>query len=177
MLTYYVVRARGAGVSDQFVVVGVDGSPASFTALRWILACRRRPDVRLQAVRCWTPVLAPRWDTAVTARPVPTIAEQEAQARRELAEVVAVAQARVFGSAARVAVHQQVVRGPAGPGLVSQAAGADLLVVGHGRRSIEALHRSVSWYCVRHADCPVLVFPPVMATRPELTPLRTGVPA
>jgi nucleotide-binding universal stress UspA family protein len=73
-------------------------------------------------------------------------------------------------------VQQQVVRSPAGPGLVSQAAGADLLVVGRCRRSIEVLHRSVSWYCVRHANCPVLVFPPAMATRRELTPLLAGVP-
>lgn len=164
-------------MSDQLVVVGVDGSPASFTALRWVLACRRRPDVRLRAVRCWTPVLAWGWEAAVAARPVPTIAEQEAQARRELAEVVAAAQAWVPGSAARVAVHQQVVRSPVGPGLVSQAAGADLLVIGHSWRSIGVLHRSVSWYCVRHADCPVLVFPPATATRHELTPPRTGVPA
>lgn len=165
------------GVSDQLVVVGVDGSPASFTALRWVLACRRRPGVRLRAIRCWTPVLAPGWDAAVTARPVPTIAEQEAQASRELAEVVAAAQTWMPGNAARVAVHQQVVRSPAGPGLVSQAAGADLLVVGHRRRSIEVLHRSVSWYCVRHANCPVLVFPPAMATRRESPPLQAGVPA
>jgi nucleotide-binding universal stress UspA family protein len=166
-----------AGVSDQLVVVGVDGSPASFTALRWVLACRRRPGVRLRAVRCWTPVLAPGWEAAVTPRPLPNIAEQQAQARRELAEVVAAAQARVPGGAVRIAVQQQVVRSPAGPGLVSQAAGADLLVVGHCRRSMEVLHRSVSWYCVRHANCPVLVFPPEMATRCELTPVRAGVPA
>lgn len=159
------------------VVVGVDGSPASFTALRWVLACRRRPDVRLRAVRCWTPVLAPGWEAAVYARPVPTIAEQETRARRELAEVVAAAQAWVPGGTAQVAVQQQVVRSPAGPGLVSQAADADLLVVGHCRRSIEVLHRSVSWYCARHADCPVLIFPPVMATRRELAPPRPGVPA
>ena len=163
------------GVSGQLVVVGVDGSPASSTALRWVLACRRPTDVRLRAVRCWTPVLAAGWDAAANARPVPTVAEQQAQARRELAQIVAAALAWMPGGAARVAVQQQVVRSPAGPGLVSQAAGADLLVVGHCRRSIEVLHRSVSWYCVRHADCPVLVFPPAMATRRELTPLLAGV--
>jgi nucleotide-binding universal stress UspA family protein len=166
-----------AEVSEQLVVVGVDGSPASFTALRWVLACHRGTDVRLRAVRCWTPVLAPGWEAAVKAQSVPTVAEQEAQATRELAQVVAAALAWIPAGAARIAVQQQVVCSPAGPGLVSQATGADLLVVGHCRRSIEVLHRSVSWYCVRHANCPVLVFPPAMATRRELTPLLAGVPA
>jgi nucleotide-binding universal stress UspA family protein len=104
-------------MSEQ-VVVGVDGSPASYTALRWALA-----------------------------------------------------------HAGRVAVRQKVVRGLAGSGLVTQAAGADLLVVGHGPRSIEMLHRSVSWYCMRHATCPVLVIPPAMATRRTLTPATARVSA
>jgi hypothetical protein len=48
--------------------------------------------------------------------------------------------------------------------LVASAAGADLLVVGHGYRWVtEMLHRSVSWYCVRYATCPGLVIPPVCA--------------
>jgi nucleotide-binding universal stress UspA family protein len=71
-------------------------------------------------------------------------------------------------------VQHKVVRGPAGPGLVCQAADAELLVVGHGPRSIEMLHRSVSWYCVRHASCPVLVIPPVMATQRTLTWVTAG---
>lgn len=164
-------------MSAQLVVVGVDGSPASFTALRWVLACRRRSGVRLRAVRCWTPVLARAWEAAVTAGPVPPIGEQEAQAQRELDQVVAAALAWMPSATARVVVQQRVVRSPAGPGLVSQAADADLLVVGHSHRSIEMLHRSVSWYCVRHATCPVLVFPPAMATRRVLTPALAGMPA
>lgn len=164
-------------MSKQRVVVGVDGSPASFTALRWVLACRRRAELRLRAVRCWAPVLARGWEAVVTAQPVPTVAEQEAQAQRELNEIVAAALAWTPHAVPRVVVEQRVVRSPAGPGLVSQAADADLLVVGHGHHSMEMLHRSVSWYCVLHATCPVLVFPPTMATRRELTPILAGVPA
>jgi nucleotide-binding universal stress UspA family protein len=164
-------------MSEQLVVVGVDGSPASYTALRWALAHAARAGARVCAVRCWTPVLARGWEAAVTAAPVPPIAEQEARAQRELAQVVAAALARVPIRATQVAVVQRVVRGPAGSGLVSQATGADLLVVGHGPRSIEMLHRSVSWYCARHASCPVLVIPPVMASLRTLTTAAADVSA
>jgi nucleotide-binding universal stress UspA family protein len=163
-------------MSEQ-VVVGVDGSPASYTALRWALAHAGRTGAWVCAVRCWMPVLARGWEAAVTAEPVPPLAEQEARAERELAEVVRAALVRVPRGATRVAVRQKVVRGLAGSGLVSQAAGADLLVVGHSPRSIEMLHRSVSWYCMRHATCPVLVIPPAMATRRTLTPATARVSA
>lgn len=161
----------------QVVVVGVDGSPASYTALRWALAYAGRTGAWVRAVRCWMPVLAKGWEAAVTAEPVPPHAEQEARAERELTQVVAAALARVPEGSRRVAVRQRVTRGSAGPVLVIDATGADLLVVGHGPRSIEMLHRSVSWYCVRHATCPVLVIPPEMATRRLLVSATVEVPA
>ncbi|MGH3476347.1 MAG: universal stress protein, partial [Nocardioidaceae bacterium] len=100
-----------------------------------------------------------------------------ARAERELTEVVAAALARVPDGSTRVAVRQRVARGPAGPALVVTADGAALLVVGHGLRVAELLHRSVSWYCVRHATCPVLVIPPAMATRRTLFRAAAEVPA
>ena len=154
-------------MSEQLVVVGVDGSPASYTALRWTLAHAGRTGAQVCAVRCWTPVLAKGWEAAVTAQRVPPIIEQKARAERELAQVVAAALARVPTHPTQV--QQRAVRGPAGQGLVAEAAGADLLVVGHGHRSIEMLHRSVTWYCALHATCPVLVIPPTWATRRTLT--------
>ncbi len=40
-------------MSEQVVVVvGVDGSPASYTALRWALAHASRTGARVRAVRC-----------------------------------------------------------------------------------------------------------------------------
>lgn len=164
-------------MNEQLVVVGVDGSPASYTALRWTLTYAGRAAARVRAVRCWTPLLARGWEAAVTAEPVPSITEQRARAERELAQVVAAALARVGTGARQVAVQQTIVRGPAGSGLVAQAADADLLVVGHGARAIEMLHRSVSWYCARHATCPVLVIPPAMASIRTLTSAAAEVPA
>ncbi len=64
----------------------------------------------------------------------------------------------------------------AGPVLAGEADGAALLVVGHGPRATELRHRSVSWYCLRHATCPVLVIPPTMATLRALTPPTAEVP-
>ncbi len=163
-------------MGEQELVVGIDGSPASYTALRWALAYAGRTGARVRAVRCWMPVLAKAWEAAVTAEPVPSPAMQEARAQRELAEVVAAALVRVPDGAARVAVRQRVLRGPAGPVLVANADGADLLVVGHGPRVTELLHRSVTWYCVRHASCPVLVIPPAMATQGTPAPATAEVP-
>jgi nucleotide-binding universal stress UspA family protein len=163
-------------MSEQ-LVVGVDGSPGSYTALRWALACAAHIDAEVHAVRCWMPVAARGWEAAVTGEPVPPEAEQEARTERELAQVVAAALARVPDGAARVAVRQSVIRGPVGPGLVGEAYGADLLVVGHGPRVTELLHRSVSWYCIRHATCPVLVIPPAIATQRTLAPATAAVAA
>jgi nucleotide-binding universal stress UspA family protein len=164
-------------MGEQVVVVGVDGSPASYTALRWALAHAARIGAQVRAVRGWTPVVARRWEAEVTGEPVPAEAVQQARAERELAQVVAAAVARVPDGAPRVAVRQRVARGPAGPVLTREADGAALLVVGHGPRATELRHRSVSWYCLRHATCPVLVIPPTMDTLRTLTPPTADVPA
>lgn len=105
-------------MSEQIVVVGVDGSPASFTGLRWALAHAGRSSAQVRAIRCWEPVSAPRWESAVTAEPVSPSAKQQARAERELDEVVAAALAQVPDCGARVVVQQRVARGPAGPVLV-----------------------------------------------------------
>lgn len=172
-----LLEGEDGEVNRQSVVVGVDGSAASFTALRWVLACRRRTDVMLRAVRCWTPVLTRGCEAAVAAQPMPTLAEQQAHARHQLAQIVAAVLIEVPRSSGRVVVQQRVVCSPAGPGLVSQAAMADLLVIGNGQQASEALHQSVRWYCIQHAHCPVLLFPPAMATRRAPSPVLAGVPA
>jgi len=166
-------------MSEQVVVVGVDGSPASFTGLRWALAYARHTNARVCAVRCWEPVPAARWESAVTAEPVPPSAKQQAQAERELGEVVAAALVHAPNGEARVVVRQRVACGPAGPMLVAEADGAALLVVGsHAHRRISGLlRRSVSSFCARHATCPVLVIPPAMATRRALGPIAAPAAA
>ncbi|MGH3976419.1 MAG: universal stress protein, partial [Pseudonocardiaceae bacterium] len=58
-------------MSHQVVMVGVDGSPASYTALRWALARAACIGAQVHAVRCWMPVVARGWEAAVTGEPVP----------------------------------------------------------------------------------------------------------
>jgi nucleotide-binding universal stress UspA family protein len=155
-------------MGEQLLVVGVDGSPASHTGLVWALTRAQRTGARVRAIRCWTPVLVKAWEAAVTGEPVPPVAEQRARAQRQLARVVAAAWVWVPDAVGQVDVEQKVLYGLAGPTLVSAAVNAELLIVGHGHHMIDLRRRSVSWYCMRHARCPVLVFPAAAATRKNL---------
>jgi nucleotide-binding universal stress UspA family protein len=167
-------RNREAAMGEQLIVVGVDGSRASHTGLVWALTRGQRTGARVRAIRCWMPVLVKAWEAAVTGEPVAPVAEQRARAQRELARVVAAAWAWVPDAVGQVDVEQKVLYGLAGPTLVSAAANAELLIVGHRHHMIDLRHRSVSWYCVRHAHCPVLVFPAAAVTRKS--PLRAVPP-
>src|SRR5919206_1892988 len=84
---------------------------------------------RVRGIHCWMPVLVKGWEEAVPAEPVPPLAEQQARAEHELAQVVAAALMRAPDETGRVALERKVMRGPAGPTLIAQAADADLLVV------------------------------------------------
>lgn len=153
-------------MNKQLVVVGVDGSPASFTALRWALGYVERTAARLRAVRCFRPVAVPAWEAAVTGEPVPPVAAQRLRGDRELDQIVTGA---LLWTTQEAHVRCRVVDGPVGPGLVAEARHAALLVLGsHGHRRLAHLahaHGSVSAYCIRHASCPVVVIPPEMGLR------------
>jgi nucleotide-binding universal stress UspA family protein len=129
-------------MSEQVMVVGVDGSPATYTALRWALAYAGRFGLRrplLDAGR------VQKLGSCSHRRTGATRSRAKAGAERKLVQVVAAALARIPDGSTQAAVRQSVVRGPAGPVLVGEADGAALLVVGHGPRVAELLHRSVSW--------------------------------
>ncbi|MBV9057553.1 MAG: universal stress protein [Pseudonocardiales bacterium] len=155
-------------MGERLLVVGIDGSPASHTGLVWALTHAQRTGARVRAVRCWMPVLVKAWEAAVTGEPVAPVAEQRARARRQLAQAVAAAWLWVPHAVGQVDLEQKVLYGLAGPTLVSAATDAELLIVGHGHHMIDMRHRSVSWYCVRHSHCPVLVIPAAAATRKTL---------
>ena len=75
---------------------------------------------------------------------------------------------RVRRPPARLRTWPLVLRGPAGPALVSLARQpGDLLVIGAGRRT--ALTRlvccPVARHCLAHAHCPVLAIPPPALAR------------
>ena len=150
---------------DEVVVVGVDGSPASYTGLRWALAHAGNTSSRVPAICCWQPMS--RWKAAVTAEPVPPVVQQQARAEREREQILAAALLRVPTGTQRVAVRCKVVRGRAGQILIAEAGEATLLVVGSRdqRRLVDLAHGSVSGYCTRHASCPVVVIPPAIGVR------------
>jgi nucleotide-binding universal stress UspA family protein len=81
-------------------------------------------------------------------------AEQEA-ARAEFDAAIAEA----LGADRSIELEERLVEGDAGDALVSESAGADLVVVGsHGRTGIKAaLLGSVSRHVVDRAACPVVV--------------------
>lgn len=116
------------------IVVGVDGSPSSKSALRWAIHQAQLTGARVEAV---------------------TAVDFEADARRVLARVMT----ELAAIRSDVHVRHQVVLGHPAQVLIDAAAGADILVVGSRGYAgfTEALLGSVGQYCVHHAPCPVVI--------------------
>jgi nucleotide-binding universal stress UspA family protein len=129
------------------IVVGVDGSEGSRDALRWAFAQARLTGAAVRAVASW------RWPSYVTRIP------PGADLHTETAEVLHDLVTSVSAEFSDVEVDEEVVQGPAGPALLTQAADATLLVVGaRGRAAFPGmLLGSVAEYCVRNGPCPVVV--------------------
>lgn len=159
------------------VVVGVDGSPASRSALVVALgeAARRRADLEV-VVACsvvlpWTLGLPLLPDVAAT------LADGRARGRAALEEArkhVAVATLPRVGDGEAEVV---AVEGSAGPALVERSAAADLLVVGSRGRGAarSALLGSAALHCVAHAHCPVLVVHGDPGDVPPASPVVLGL--
>ena len=139
------------------IVVGVDGSECSKTALAWALTQARLTGAQIEAVTTWQePAMY-----GFTYASAPGTFEGEsisALTEKVLRETVA----DVAGTGgAPVEIVNRVVEGPPAQVLLRIAADAQLLVVGtrgHGAFS-GMLLGSVSQHCVQHAPCPVVVIP------------------
>jgi nucleotide-binding universal stress UspA family protein len=141
------------------IVVGVDGSEDSAQALRWAAT-----EAALRGC-------------AVEAISVSTAGERVLEARtgyapfadRAAAQVAAVARAHPTVQLR----HIRTIGSPA-PALVRTARGAAMLVVGsRGAGAMaRALLGSVSSYCARHADCPVVI---ISKPKPVPAPKRSTV--
>jgi nucleotide-binding universal stress UspA family protein len=142
-----------AHTGDRRIVVGVDSSTGSRTALRWALTQARLTGATVQAVTAWqSPVVYDGWV------PVPDRYAIIAAAEKALAETVA----EVAGTEdPPVEVRGAVAEGPAAQVLLTAAEGAELLVVGSRGHGAFAgmLLGSVSQHCVQHAPCAVVVIP------------------
>ncbi len=136
------------------VVVGVDGSAESVSALRWAAGYAKATGAALTAVLSWhypAPVgLAP---VGVAPRAVSD------EVRSNLQEALDKTLAEAFGTSAPANVQAKLAYGHPAAVLVEESRQADLLVVGHrGHGAFTGmLVGSVSIHCVSNAACPVVV--------------------
>lgn len=141
------------------VVVGVDGSAVSQTALEWALAAAQRQDSAVRAVHVW------RWNSPSLALLVPAAPAIVAAAAQQDVEQQ-VEKALAGGQLTDVHVERRTAEGDAAVELLSATRGASLLVLGrHGqggllRQVVEPGLGSVTSHCLSHADVPVVVVPP-----------------
>ena len=138
------------------IVVGVDGSAGSSTALRWALKVASETGAAVEAVHAWEFSYA--WIDGYA----PDVDRWAAQAEEEAHACLDRAIAEVVGSRpCYVDVTRTVVEGSPTRALLDHSKDADLLVVGtRGRGGFTGLLLgSVSQQCVHHAHVPVVVVP------------------
>jgi nucleotide-binding universal stress UspA family protein len=132
------------------VVVGVDGSPSSYAALRWAARYAQLVGGAVEAVHVWDtpsdvgwsgPAIDPDFDLQ--------------QARERFAQELRT----VFPEERPVDLEECLVEGDPSEVLIRASEGAEVLVVGgRGRgRFARAMLGSVSQRCAQHAACPVVV--------------------
>lgn len=138
---------------EDRIVVGIDGSEGSKTALRWAIGQAALTGASLDAVATWQePVMTGYsygWQPALDFAEITD---------RVLSGTVAAVSAEV---APDVVVHTRTIQGHAAQVLPEVATGARMLVVGsRGHGTFAGLMLgSVSQHCVQHAPCPVVVVP------------------
>ena len=137
------------------IVVGVDGSKASTTALRWAAEQARALRAEVVAVHAWQPS-GPGLAPYAPAARRPTDADERDEAARLLASAVR----QVFGPRAG-AVRAELVEGPAARVLLDRARGALLLALGRtvrGQGDAPTIG-PVGRECLRRATVPVVAVP------------------
>lgn len=153
-----------AAVRDE-VVVGIDESPASESALRWAAAHSRATGLPLRLVRTWqmTALASAAVSSGAAEYLEATAADARARATRWVLDTLG-------GDAAQVRWTLEVHEGGAGPVLVALSHHSRLVVVGtHEHTGLRrAVSGSVSHYVLSHADVPVVAVPaPATAGEPR----------
>jgi nucleotide-binding universal stress UspA family protein len=134
------------------IVVGVSGSRASAEALRWASDEARRRDADLHVVLCWS--AEPR---AYYAPPH----GRQANGRYEHACQLAATLRDVLGADEPRGLTTKVVESTAERALISESAGADLLVLGSTSSGLAGgAIGPVVRACLCRARCPVVVIGP-----------------
>jgi nucleotide-binding universal stress UspA family protein len=137
------------GTRNGRIVVGVDGSEASAAALRWAAGQARLTGAVLEAVIAWEYPATYGWSLPV----------DDAGMGADAADALHTSVTDALGADPGVEVREETRLGNAAQVLLTEAEGADLLVLGaRGRGGFRGLLLgSVSTHCVHHAPCPVLV--------------------
>ncbi|WP_055491135.1 universal stress protein [Streptomyces sp. TP-A0356] len=138
------------------VVVGVDGSPSSYAALRWAVRQACLVGGTVDAVAAWELPGMFGWSGPAVDADV-----DEEAARQGLAQELT----EVLGTEPAAPVRPLVVRGNPVDVLLRASEGAEALVVGgRGRGGFaRALLGSVSHHVALHANCPVVIVRPQAA--------------
>jgi nucleotide-binding universal stress UspA family protein len=135
------------------IVVGVDGSPGSRTALTWAAAEAADHGAELVVVNVWEhTLLPPAGSVTVSEHYVPDPSQRTAQ---DLVQVIK----EELGEQPPVLVQPRVKQGSPAKVLIEESTNADLLVVGtrgHGGFAGLVLG-SVSQHVAAYAQCPVTV--------------------
>jgi nucleotide-binding universal stress UspA family protein len=145
---------------SNVVLVGVDGSPDSETALKYALAEASRRGARLRVVSTYFPEYSVHGHTQSLSASEPAIEDDvEAKVRRMVEDALA-------DDAVAVPVDIVVAAGPAAAVLIDMSSEVDVLVVGHRGHGgfASMLLGSVGLQCVLHAHSPVIVVRPTDRT-------------
>lgn len=143
---------EGPAVTEERIVVGVDGSETATRALAWALDEARARNARVRLVSAWAvPVMA--YPGAVEGA---GIFEQAAE------EILRDAVRDADAHGLTHPVEREAAAGGAAAALIDAARDATLVVVGSRgiSRARELVFGSVSHQVVHHAGCPVVVIPP-----------------
>ena len=154
-------------MSDEAIVVGIDGSPNAQAALAWAVRRAERTGAPVRAVMSWhypSVLLLPLVGQAVP--PAESMEQATAEALAVIVEPIA--------STTSATVEQAVRQGAPAATLLAESEHAALVVVGREAPSDSLLRGSVSRRVAAAASCPVVVVP--AGVEPDLDgPIVVGV--
>ncbi|MGA7834411.1 MAG: universal stress protein [Acidimicrobiales bacterium] len=134
---------------SHVIVVGVDGSPTSVTALEWAARQAEFTGCALEVIATW------EWPSGFGYTAIPSEYRPVDDLEKLLGPIMADLKAKHPG----VVASERIIEGHPAPVLVEESHGASLLVV--GSRGLGAfagmLLGSTSKHCVSSAQCPVVV--------------------
>jgi nucleotide-binding universal stress UspA family protein len=144
------LSSRNAGI-----VVGVDGSAASASALSWAVRAALRRGERVVAVTAWS---RPSVPVGVSGMVVMESAEPYHEMAERMLDDAVRGVDEELSADEQVDIERRTIEGSAGRVLTDLAETATMLVVGgHGAGRRFPLLGSTAGYCLRHAVAPVVV--------------------